>query len=331
MLLPVFLFFLLTSRLPGQRAAIVPAEPNFLPGISDSNNPSFWRGDELIVYQSNGLPIMSMGPGQWGPFRTQAVHLDRYDHVPLWIEAAWTDDDGTVYAWYHHEVWVCGEMAAPEIGALVSRDGGWRFEDLGIVLRSGYGNDCGARNGYFAGGHGDFTVLVDPRREHFYFYFGNYSGPESSQGVAVARMAFTSRDEPAGRVWKFHDGEWREPGLGGRVTAILPVRTPWGSESTDAFWGPALHWNTYLNQYVMLLNRACCEPGWPQAGIYVSFNPDLANPHGWTPPEQILSAGQSGWYPQVIGAEAGMTDKIAGKVARFYMGSDSWWEIVFDW
>ena len=41
------------------------------------------------------------------------------------------------------------------------------------------------------------------------------------------------------------------------------------------FWGPAIHWNTYLEQYVMLLNRAK-DDQFGQEGIYVSFSPTLA-------------------------------------------------------
>jgi hypothetical protein len=196
-------------------------------------------------------------------------------------------------------------------------------------MESAYWPDCSAQNGYFAGGNGDFTVLLDSSRQYFYFYFTNYSGPLYSQGVAVARMAFADRANPSGKVWKFFRGDWREPGLFGRDTAILPAFDSWSSASTDSFWGPSLHWNTSLNQYVMLLNRSCCEPGFPSEGTYISFNPDLGDPNGWTPPEKILDADQSGWYPQVIGVEPEATDKVAGGNARLFIKGESYWEIVF--
>jgi hypothetical protein len=79
----------------------------------------------------------------------------------------------------------------------------------------------------------------------------------------------------------------------------------------------------------MLLNRSCCEPGFPSEGIYVSFNPDLGDPTGWTPPAKILDGSQADWYPQVIGIEPGGTDTVAGEVARFFMKGESHWEIVF--
>jgi hypothetical protein len=87
-----------------------------------------------------------------------------------------------------------------------------------------------------------------------------------------------------------------------------------------------VHFNTHLKGYVMLLNRAKGQ-GWKQEGIYLSFSTDLSDPQSWTPPQKIYDGGR--WYPQVIGLQKGETDKQAGKVARFFMGGISEWEIVF--
>jgi hypothetical protein len=43
-----------------------------------------------------------------------------------------------------------------------SRDNGATWEDLGFVLTAPDDSlDCQALNGYFAGGHGDFSVALD--------------------------------------------------------------------------------------------------------------------------------------------------------------------------
>ena len=54
---------------------------------------------------------------------------------------------------------------------------------------------------------------------------------------------------------------------------IFPAVEPWNDDDTevDAFWGPAVHWNVYLEQYVMLLNHAK-DTNWKQEGIYVSLH-----------------------------------------------------------
>jgi hypothetical protein len=327
---PVILLLTVAVSLSAQRAELRPAELLSLPGASDSNSPAHWWNGNFSIIQSVGLPIISQGSDPLGSLKARAIALDSYTHTPLWIESTWVDGDGLVYAWYHHEMPVCnGQLSMPAIGALISSDGGTSFRDLGIILDSGYAPDCSSRNGYFAGGHGDFTVLPDQELQFFYFYFGNYSGPDSSQGIAAARLAFADRANPIGRVHKFFRGAWREPGLGGRVSAFLPAYVAWNQPNADSFWGPSLHWNSFLNQYVMLLNRACCEPRWPAEGIYVSFNYDLASPYSWSPPQKLLSREEAGWYPQIIGLEPGMSDKLAGQTARFFVGSDSRFEIHF--
>jgi hypothetical protein len=217
------------------------------------------------------------------------------------------------------------------IGAVISHDGGKSFEDLGIVLSSGGAVDCSARNGFFAGGNGDFSVILDRSGEYFYFLFDNYAGDLSEQGVVIARMALADRQRPVGAVWKYFGGKWTEPGLGGHVQPVFGATVRWQDENTDSYWGPSVHWNTYLERYVVLLNHACCKPDWPQEGIYVTFNRDLSDPGGWTPPAKILGKVDydAGFYPQVIGIEPGETDTIAGEVARFYVHGRSDWTIEF--
>jgi len=246
------------------------------------------------------------------------------------------DSDGVLFVWYHHEpIGLCNDsiLTAPEIGAAVSFDGGKTLTDLGIVLKSGEIMDCKAANGYFGGGHGDFSVVPDPERRYFYFLFSNYSGPMDEQGVAVARMGYEDRFGPAGAVWKFRDGGWNEPGLGGRVTAIYPATNSWKFEDATSFWGPAVHWNKYLEKYVVLMNRACCETGWLQEGIYISYATRLDEPSTWSAPVKLLdgeSIGfRAGFYPQVMGLEEGETDSVSGWSARLYIQGISRWEIMF--
>ena len=221
-------------------------------------------------------------------------------------------------------------LTAPRIGAVRSRDNGATWEELGLVLTAPPETlDCAAENGYFAGGHGDFSVMRDRSGAWLYFFVGNYAGDAPMQGVAVARMRWADRAMPVGRVFKRYAGQWNEPGIGGRTTPIFAVRTPWQRRDTDAFWGPAIHWNTHLERYVMLLNRSCCGPEWPQEGIYISFASDLEAPDAWSPPRLLHKGGD--WYPQVLGLDAAKreTDKLAGGVARFYMHGRSVHEIVF--
>lgn len=315
----------------GQRLEIRGVEPVTLPLIIDSNSPVLWRNGRLQIYTSSGTPLVSFADSISGPFETVPVGLDAAAPLPMWIESVWQDDDGTVFGWYHHErVGVCpgSTLTTPMIGAVVSHDGGLNFRDLGIVIGSGEPVNCTAQNGYFANGHGDFTVVLDRERGYFYFFFGAYAGAPGEQGVATARMAFHDRFYPVGAVHKYYQGEWNEPGLGGKVTPIFPAAIGWDQPDTDSFWGPSVHWNTHAQVWVMMLNRSCCSPGWPQEGIYISFSRDLSDPSQWIAPLKLINGGE--WYPQVIGSGPGETDSEAGQAVRLFVRGFSDLELVFD-
>jgi hypothetical protein len=218
-------------------------------------------------------------------------------------------------------------LTSPKIGVVISYDDGATWKDLGIVLEAPPDTDnCQTANKFFAGGHGDVSAMLDANKEFVYLFFSTYYGKHAEQGVAVARMRFADRHEPVGKVWKWHEGRWKSPGIGGRVTPIFSAQTDWHQKDANAFWGAAVHWNTHLECYAMLLNRAK-DWKWTQEGIYVTFIRDLADPREWTPPRRIVEGGN--WYPQVIGLEKGETDKLAGRIARFFVGGKSDSEIVF--
>lgn len=315
--------------LQAQTIELRPASVVQLPSPTDSNSPAHWLNGSFVLFNAMGTPYRSEGADQFNLGNQLNVAFSAGQPYPLWIEATFMDDDGTLFAWYHHEPSdVCpgSDLTAPKIGAMVSYDNGYSFQDLGFVLESGDPIDCSAQNGYFAGGNGDFTVITDASRSYFYFVYSNYGGDTTTEGISVARMNFSDRYNPGGAVWKYYNGDFSEPGLGGHVSPIFPANVSWSSANADAFWGPSLHWNTALNQFVMLLNHSCCSPGWPQEGIYLSMNPDITDPLGWTAPIKIMDA--DAWYPQVIGEDPGGTDKLAGAVSRLYIGGVSSYEMV---
>jgi hypothetical protein len=252
----------------------------------------------------------------------------------VWIESVLVDEGGIWYGYYHHEspALACGreDRAIPAIGAARSEDRGTTWTDLGTVLAAPPGGEaCGSSNRYVLGGVGDVSAVLDHDRQDVFLVFTQYSRDPSAQGVAIARLAWADRDTPAGKVSIWNDGAWLPPRRAGGDaegrsgwdyppgTALQPVTRPWhdGNATVDAFWGPSVHWNTYLERYVMLLNRSRDE-SFVNEGIYVSFARDVRDPRGWSPPQKIMSGG--GWYPQVAGLDRGSgTDKQAGQRARF--------------
>ena len=318
-----------------------------LTGAVDSNSPAVWeRVDDrrrlYVLTSVNGVPSLSSG-SRLGRLDTPLeVSFVSHPGEGVWMEAVVADEDGTWYGYYHNEIPadLCGrpDLVKPRIGAARSMDRGESWEDLGIILEAPPGmEDCDTPNRFVGGGVGDESVVLDREATFLYLFFSQYSRPSAAQGVGVARLQWADRDAPVGRVdiwvngaWLPGDAvpEWTEEDT--RLTWVYPAGTPlvrpihpWHDADpvNDAFWGAAVHWNSYLEQYVMLLNRTKNE-SFTQEGIYVSFAPALDDPTLWSKPQRILAGGA--WYPQVIGTETGEgTDKLAGASARFFMRGTS--------
>lgn len=325
-----------------------------LPGRVDSNSPAVWDRvdgyDRLHLFTSiAGHPSRAVGASLQSLGSAVPVALDGFEGGGYWLEAVVADDEGTLYGYFHNErpATACrdGTRMVPRLTAGRSRDHGATWEWLGVLLettRATY--DCGTTNKYFVGGVGDMSVMLDPASRDLYVFYSEYSREVSSQGVGVGRLLWADRDEPEGRMSVWRNGVWRpareirimdeDGGTATRylypsLTPLYPTSDSWhdGNENTDAFWGPSVHWNTYLQQYVMLLNRAR-NGDFDTEGIYVSFSPVIDDPARWSPPQRILRGGS--WYPQVVGLEAGAgTDKVAGQRARFYLTGRSEYMIEF--
>jgi hypothetical protein len=320
-----------------------------LPGEIDSSNPAVWALDQgierlFVISSWGGVPVRSIGSSIGSLHRDQPVAFASHPGHGVWMEAIVPDEAGAWYGYYHHErpADLCGrpDRQLPRIGAMKSTDHGATWTDLGIVIDAPPGSEaCASSNRFVLGGVGDVTAALDRHQQDVYLYFSQYSRERTSQGVAVARLAWADRDEPAGKVTIWNDGAWLpatvdpERDIGWRYpsgTPLVESSRPFhdGSSSNDVFWGPSIHWNTYLEQYVMLINRAKDEV-FGEEGIYVSFSPTIADPSAWSAPKKILNGGE--WYPQAIGTEDGTgTDRTAGRRARFFMMGKSTRMIEFE-
>lgn len=188
------------------------------------------------------------------------------------MEAILQDVDGAWYGCYHNEIpaVMCRgtDKVSPRIGAARSRDRGATWELLGVVLEAPPRTyDCNTENACFVGGVGDFSVQLDHQFQDLFFFYSLHLRSPSAQGVGLARLAWADRDAPNGKIAIWRDGAWVPARPVGReqqrwiypaATPIFPAAESWHNDdrTVDAFWGPSVHWNTYLSRYVMLLSRA---------------------------------------------------------------------------
>ncbi|MGE4226378.1 MAG: hypothetical protein AB7I23_23775 [Vicinamibacterales bacterium] len=349
-------------------ATLAAAAPVAFPNEADSNSPAIWEMVEgrwrmsllnSVAGQaklSEGRTVQRLTSQGAVSFRSAAPHGG------VWFESVIRDADAW-YGFYHNEregvVCAASGKVWPRIGAARSDDLGRSWIDLGPILETPPDTvRCETNNHYFVGGVGDFSAVLDPDRHFVYLYYTQYVEATARVGVSVARMAWADRDAPAGRVDVWAEGVWQPPALQvippspGEPTedeALVappeaepetewryPLASPimiagdrWdnGNSGVNVFWGPSIHWNTAIDSYVMLLNQAASND-WKQGGVFVSFNPRLDDPGGWSAPVRLFQGGY--WYPQVIGLADGVgTDTIAGPVARFFMNGRSDFTIVF--
>jgi hypothetical protein len=336
------------ARLPTVRLVAAPRLP--LPGLVDSNTPmvrDLVDGEPRLfaMVSWGGTPSLSMGrtlddlpPASPVEFKPEAI-------AGVWMESLIVAEDGTWYGYYHQErpAEVCGreERYIPRLGAARSHDHGKTWESLGVILEMPDDtNACDSLNRYVLGGAGDVSVMLDKDAKDLYFFFSQYVSDRSSQGVAVGRMAWADRDAPVGRMAIWQHGLWipgreRSDSASQEVaweypvgTPLVPPARPWhdGDPAADVYWGSTVHWNTHLQQYVMLINRAKDE-SFVMDGIYVAFSATLEDPRAWSAPRKVLNGG--GWYAQIVGLESDGTDKVAGQRARLFYDGRSEYFIDF--
>jgi hypothetical protein len=215
------------------------ADPK-LPGDIDCNSAAHWDGNQLYMFFSTGHPFRSSGPNldclSQPSIRVTFDNESSWKEGARWIEATHQAADGKLYMWYHNEPPLPGGRTAPRIGQMVSTDNGLNWRDQGLILEApAASNNPESVNFYFVGGNGDFCVIPDLENQYLYFFISTYNKDVVQQGVAVARMKYSDRDHPVGKVFKYHHGNWTEPGLGGLVTPIIPVKIEWHRQDVDAF------------------------------------------------------------------------------------------------
>jgi hypothetical protein len=152
-------------------------------------------------------------------------------------------------------------------------------------------------------GLGDGCVVKDFVNDRYIAFFSEVISEKVSPMVS---MAESKNPDGAPGTWsKWHDGTFSEPGIAGIATPIHNLSRVPGAN-------PSVHFNTYLNKYVMVY------ASW-ERGLFISVSDDLEK---WSSPVRILSNEElpkrkgKGLlrYPTIVGAST----NFAGKCAKLY-------------
>lgn len=238
--------------------------------------------------------------------------------------------DSTTGEGYKNEKWPTGlthdssVAAVCRIGIMKSVDGGRGWEDKGIIIE-----DLQPRiilkpfntQRTFAAGVGDPSAVANG--DYLYVFYGEYGYPGiydektydpniemSGQCISVARIKLDELDQPAGKALRWNGKEFAAAfnGIGNPVASLQISKADGGGPASAAetgfHWGPSVSWNTYLNQWVMLMGHVT-GPFWRGSKVYISFNPnkDLGignNSQQWSKPQLLLDKpGHILWYPSL--------------------------------
>ncbi|MCE2708114.1 MAG: hypothetical protein ACK5BR_11170 [Bacteroidota bacterium] len=274
-------------------------------------------------------------------------------HGAIWFETVYQDEKDTsgktLYAIYHNEnypetlpynprsgegyldkQWPLGltdritPAAVPRIGVMKSTDGGWSWDNKGIMLEDKQPRlilNPHNSSKTFAGGVGDPSAVAVG--DYLYLFYGEYGYPGvydpttyspdtewSGQCISVARIKITDLENPQGKAKRWDGKGFEAPwdDIGAPIASLQIPREkgggPASSQSGGFHWGPSVSWNTYLECWVMLMGHVEGQK-WVGDKLYISFNPhrDLGegnNSQAWTTPKLLVQKpGHVIWYPSL--------------------------------
>ena len=260
------------------------------------------NGNEYIMFWAEFESHRSVGTtqfvdGQYALQPSTAVfgsrgNFDTYDNGGSWLMSVLrkpnsNDLIGFYHAedhWYPHTT---NDIAWKSIGVTYSNDNGITWE-TGKQIITSYNSKPATPTW---GGTGDCCVVWDHINSRWLCYY-----QEQTISMAISY-------DPVGATgtWKkYNPSGFTEDGLGGWQSPLPGLSSVPGGN-------PSVHWNTYLNKWVMVWH------GWSPANIYISVSTNGIN---WDTPKMIIVSEQGGraWYPTIIG----VTDVEAGQVAKIY-------------
>ncbi len=250
-------------------------EPEFMYKVDDVTVPtidgslSTWKKDDNNLYILNG---------KWDDFKLyygplnnpyqNYVGKSRIDHngwIGLtWIQGVYKYSDGTLLGFVHREAyWSDSSQDCFYIGLAKSTDNGLNWKYLGDVLKpyvnykepvlNGVNSACGNIAGV------PYLIVGND----LYLYYMEQTGTEKRTSVAKAALSDVKSAIDSNTVtpfYKYSNGTWTEPGMGGIGSNIIPGGTV-PNEGVDYWQGNKLFdfhsdaaYSSGLGKYLITVN-----------------------------------------------------------------------------
>ena len=221
------------------------------------------------------LPRLVLGPGEPGEFDNGAAQV-----------FAVVRSNSKLYAFYQAEdseglpantlFGVSGFYLS--IGLAESNDDGYTWAKKGQIIRCAKPKEWAIDPHQGGRGVGLPGGLADASERHFYIYYTDLSTPQGGTGgqICVARCSLDDGPPLPGNWKKYFQGDFTEPGLGGRETPIIDL---YASGHTGARYARPTY-SKSLGKYVMVFNVNQAKEwadGLPaqNSGIYLALSDDL--------------------------------------------------------
>ena len=279
--------------------------------ISQASFPAEGRG----YFTDSNIPVLKMGNQYYAfwssfrSFRTVASTPFLQDHAKnltpaTAITGSRQPDNGTSNGFNDGGMWMIGveKLNDGRLAGFFHAESHWyprntygytAYKSLGICYSSDSGKTWSAPVQLLKhqqnkpaspawSGLGDACVIYNKAKGKFYAYYA------PSSGMAAISMACSSDPTAAPGSWKkWYRGSFSQPGMGGAESAISNLSSKPGGN-------PSVHWNTYLNKYIMAWH------GW-DGKMYISAS---ADGESWESPRLLLEDGPRAWYPVLIGSSS---------------------------
>ncbi len=153
------------------------------------------------------------------------AHVNQYNGWKAWMMALYPLGSGEYVAILHFEDQDIKAKECFRLGTAFSRDGGKTFQFLGFTLATNIADQT-LKQGNYRGKANIAGAGLRWDEHHVYYYFSDMTNEDArDRRLAVARTAKAEfeRNARAGKnaPWfKYYDGRWEEPGIGGRSASL---------------------------------------------------------------------------------------------------------------